>query len=387
MALGRVFKRKPPELPVEAAQILSALPDPVLVIDEDDRLAYVNAAAENFFDSSASTLIGVKLADLLPADGPLFALIQSVRLSGHSVSEYGITLETPRLPAVRFVNIQAAPLSEPRDRVVVMLQERSIANKIDRQLTHRNAARSVTAMASMLAHEVKNPLSGIRGAAQLLEQNANPSDRELTRLICDEADRICALVDRMDVFSDQRPLERAAINIHEVMERVRRAAGSGFARHVRFIEEYDPSLPPVHGNRDLLIQVFLNLVKNAAEAVPENGGEIELSTSYQHGVRLAVAGSDSRVHLPLVVSVIDNGEGIPEDLRAHLFDAFVTTKHNGKGLGLALVAKVVGDHGGVIEFDSQPRRTIFRVYLPVVPHGAAPRAGAAAAAPPLKAAP
>jgi len=386
MALGRVFKRKPPELPVEAAQILSALPDPVLVIDEDDRLAYVNAAAENFFDSSASTLIGVKLADLLPADGPLFALIESVRLSGHSVSEYGITLETPRLPAVRFVNIQAAPLSEPHDRVVVMLQERSIANKIDRQLTHRNAARSVTAMASMLAHEVKNPLSGIRGAAQLLEQNANTSDRELTRLICDEADRICALVDRMDVFSDQRPLERAAINIHEVMERVRRAAGSGFARHVRFIEEYDPSLPPVHGNRDLLIQVFLNLVKNAAEAVPEKGGEIELTTSYQHGVRLAVAGSDSRVHLPLVVSVIDNGEGIPEDLRAHLFDAFVTTKHNGKGLGLALVAKVVGDHGGVIEFDSQPRRTIFRVYLPVVPHGAAPRPGVAAVAPP-KAAP
>jgi len=143
----------------------------------------------------------------------------------------------------------------------------------------------------------------------------------------------------------------------------------------------------VHGNRDLLIQVFLNLVKNAAEAVPENGGEIELSTSYQHGVRLAVAGSDSRVHLPLVVSVIDNGEGIPEDLRAHLFDAFVTTKHNGKGLGLALVAKVVGDHGGVIEFDSQPRRTIFRVYLPVVPHGAASRPGAAAAAPPPKAAP
>src|ERR1700689_4071069 len=364
MALGRVFKRKPPELPVEAALILSALPDPVLVIDENDRLAYVNSAAENFFDSSAATLIGVKLADFLPADGPLFALIESVRLSGHSVSEYGITLETPRLPAVRFVNIQAAPLSEPHDRVVVMLQERSIANKIDRQLTHRNAARSVTAMASMLAHEVKNPLSGIRGAAQLLEQNANPSDRELTRLICDEADRICALVDRMDVFSDQRPLERAAINIHEVMERVRRAAGSGFARHVRFIEEYDPSLPPVHGNRDLLIQGFLNLVKNAAEA-----------------------GSDSRVHLPLVVSVIDNGEGIPEDLRAHLFDAFVTTKHNGKGLGLALVAKVVGDHGGGIEFDSQPRRTIFRVYLPVVPHGAASRPGAAAAAPPPKAAP
>ena len=155
--------------------------------------------------------------------------------------------------------------------LVLTLQERSIADKIDRQLTHRNAARSVTAMAAMLAHEVKNPLSGIRGAAQLLEENAGAADRELTRLICDETDRICALVDRMDVFSDRRPIEREPVNIHEVLERVRSAAQSGFARHVRFIEEYDPSLPPVHGNRDLLIQTFLNLVKNAAEAAPDAG--------------------------------------------------------------------------------------------------------------------
>jgi two-component system, NtrC family, nitrogen regulation sensor histidine kinase GlnL len=219
----------------------------------------------------------------------------------------------------------------------------------------------------MLAHEVKNPLSGIRGAAQLLEEKASTADRELTQLICDETDRICALVDRMDVFSDRRPLERTAVNIHEVLERVRRAAQSGFARNVRFIEEYDPSLPPVNGNRDLLIQTFLNLVKNAAEAAPVQGGEIQLSTSYQHGVRMTVAGSDSRVHLPLVVTVTDNGDGIPEDIQPHLFDPFVSTKHNGSGLGLALVAKVIGDHGGVIEFDSQPRRTVFRVYLPVAP--------------------
>ena len=127
-----------------------------------------------------------------------------------------------------------------------------MADKMDRQLTHRNAARSVTAMAAMLAHEVKNPLSGIRGAAQLLEQDADPAGRELTQLICDETDRIVALVDRMEAFSDHRPIERDAVNIHEVLERVRKAAQSGFARHVRFVEEYDPSLPPVHGNRDLL---------------------------------------------------------------------------------------------------------------------------------------
>jgi two-component system nitrogen regulation sensor histidine kinase GlnL len=353
---------------IDAAAVLAALPDPVLVVDAAGVLIYANGAAEQFFDTSASTLLGSPLVQLLPPDSPVFPLIDSVRASGHSVSEYGVTVETPRLGA-HVMTVQAAPVAENRAEVVVTLQERSIAHKIDRQLTHRNAARSVTAMAAMLAHEVKNPLSGIRGAAQLLEENAAAGDRELTRLICDESDRICALVDRMEVFSDQRPIERAPINIHEVLERVRLVAQTGFARHVRFIEDYDPSLPPVHGNRDLLIQVFLNLVKNAAEAVPAQGGEIQIATAYQQGVRLAVAGSDSRVHLPLVVSIIDNGDGIPEDLRSHLFDPFVTTKHNGTGLGLALVAKVIGDHGGVIEFDSQPRRTVFQVCLPMVPRG------------------
>ena len=364
-------RAKPRDTEIEPAAVLAVLPDPVLVIDRANKLSYANAAAEGFFESSAATLQGLPLVELLPADSPVFALIENVRATGHSVSEYGVTIETPRLRA-HIMTIQATPLAEDRAGVVVLLQQRSIADKIDRQLTHRNAARSVTAMAAMLAHEVKNPLSGIRGAAQLLEENAQPPDRELTRLICDEADRICALVDRMDVFSDRRPLERGPVNIHEVLGRVRLVAQSGFARHVRFLEDYDPSLPPVHGNRDLLIQTFLNLVKNAAEAAPLQGGEILLSTGYQHGVRLAVAGNEERVHLPLVVTIVDNGDGIPEDLRAHLFDPFVTTKRNGTGLGLALVAKVVGDHGGIIEFDSQPRRTVFRICLPVAPRDAVP---------------
>src|ERR1700740_3344264 len=237
---------------------------------------------------------------------------------------------------------------------------------MDRQLNHRSAARSITGMAAMLAHEVKNPLSGIRGAAQLLEEDSDPAGRELTQLICDETDRIVALVDRMEAFSEYAPISRAEVNIHEVLDRVRKIAQSGFARHLRITEEYDPSLPPVHGDRDLLLQVFLNLIKNAAEAAPEVAGEIVLTSAYRHGLRLAAPGGGDRRHLPLMVSVADNGGGIPDDLKPHLFDPFVTTKRNGTGLGLALVAKVIGDHGGVIEFDSQPGRTVCRGFLPLV---------------------
>jgi two-component system nitrogen regulation sensor histidine kinase GlnL len=352
--------------PPDMAAILHALAEPVFVVDQGNCFAYLNQAAEQFFESSASSLLRLPLAEILPEDSPVFALIEQVRLGVQSMTEYGVPIETPKIGA-HIVAVDAAPIAEHPGSVVLSLQERSIARKIDRQLTHRNAARSVTAMAAMLAHELKNPLSGIRGAAQLLEQGASDGDRALTRLICDETDRIVALVDRMESFSDERPIERAAVNIHEVLEHVRRLAASGFARKLRIVESYDPSLPPVYGNRDLLVQVLLNLVKNAAEAAPENDGEIRLSTRFRHGVRLAVLGTDSRVDLPIEVRVQDNGPGIPEDLRVHLFDPFVTTKLGGKGLGLALVAKIVGDHGGVIEFDSAPRRTIFRLMLPVAP--------------------
>jgi two-component system nitrogen regulation sensor histidine kinase GlnL len=307
------------------------------------------------------------LRELVPFGSPLLALIEQVRGRGAAVNEYKVDLSTPRTPGERLVDLYVAPLPERPDQVVVMLQERTIADKMDRQLTHRGAARSVTALAAMLAHEIKNPLSGIRGAAQLLEQSAADDDRTLTRLICDEADRIVKLVDRMEVFTDERPIEREAVNIHAVLEHVKRLTQSGVARHIKFAEDYDPSLPPVFGNRDQLIQVFLNLVKNAAEAIGENGsdGEIGLSTAFRPGVRLSLPGSKARVSLPLEFCVKDNGPGVPEDLLPHLFDPFVTTKSTGSGLGLALVSKIVGDHGGIIECESQPRRTIFRVLMPM----------------------
>jgi two-component system, NtrC family, nitrogen regulation sensor histidine kinase GlnL len=356
------------ELPPGAADaVFNALPLPVIMVSADGKIADANVAAETFFEVSLPLLRRQSLSDLVPFGSPLLSLVEQVRTRGAAVNEYKVDLSTPRNPGDRLVDLHVAPLPERPDHVVVMLQERTIADKMDRQLTHRGAARTVSALAAMLAHEIKNPLSGIRGAAQLLEQSAGDDDRTLTRLICDEADRIVKLVDRMEVFSDERPVEREPVNIHVVLDHVKRLAQSGFGRHIKFTEVYDPSLPAVLANRDQLVQVFLNLVKNAAESIGEaaNDGEIQISTAFRPGVRLQLPGSKTRVSLPLEFCIKDNGPGVPEDLMPHLFDPFVTTKPSGNGLGLALVAKIINDHGGIIECESQPRHTIFRVLMPM----------------------
>ncbi|WGF86330.1 two-component system sensor histidine kinase NtrB [Marinivivus vitaminiproducens] len=349
--------------PLLSQAVLSGMSSPVLVIDDRMRVQFVNPAAEQMFALSAPVLLDRFVVDLLSFDSPLIDLIRRVQLSGSSLSEYGVTLIQPT-GAVHAVDIHLGPMPDRHDDVLAVLHPCSVARKLDQQMTHRGAARSIVTLAATLAHEVKNPLSGIRGAAQLLEEAAVGEDKALTQLICAETDRICALVDRMEAFSDPRPIERKPVNIHQVLEHVRRLAEHGFARHVRFDERYDPSLPEVDGDRNKLIQVFLNLVKNAAEATPRQGGEIVLSTHYQHGMRLSLSNSRERVALPITVQVRDNGSGVPEDIVGTLFDPFVTAKSNGSGLGLSLVAKFIGDHGGTIEFENEIRGATFTVRLP-----------------------
>ncbi|MCE3250575.1 MAG: sensor histidine kinase [Geminicoccaceae bacterium] len=319
-------------LPFER-MILNAMASSVLALDGGLRVVFVNPAAEQLFGASRTALENRPLAELVPFDSSLFDLIRRVQLAGNSVC-------------------------------LAVLHPCSVAHRLNHQLVHRGGARSIAGLGATLAHEVKNPLSGIRGAAQLLEPGVADDERPLIRLICDETDRICALVDRMEQFADRGPIARGPVNIYQVLEHVRRLAASGFGRKLRFEADYDPSLPEVDGDRDQLVQVFLNLVKNAAEAVPADGGEIRLSTQYTHGLSVRVANSSERVELPITVQIQDNGPGVSPEIIGHLFEPFVSTKRAGSGLGLSLVAKIVGDHGGVVEFANQPRGTTFRVRLP-----------------------
>lgn len=348
-----------------ASIVLDTIRHPVIMVGPDGHITFANSEAEDFFRSSATSLARNTLDHYIPFGSPLIALVDQVRERRSPYNEYRVDISSPRLGPERVVDLYVAPVPEMPGSVVVMFQERSMADKIERQMTHRGAARSVTGLAAMLAHEIKNPLSGIRGAAQLLETVVSDADRALTQLITEETDRIVSLVDRMEVFSDERPIDRYPVNIHVVLDHVKAIATNGFASRIRIVEDYDPSLPPVYANRDQLIQVFLNLVKNAAEAIGDNpNGEIVLSTAFRPGIRLSVPGTQDRVSLPLEFCVRDNGSGVPPDILPILFDPFITTKQNGSGLGLALVAKIIGEHGGVIECDSAQRGTTFRILMP-----------------------
>jgi len=259
------------------------------------------------------------------------------------------------------VNVQATRLND--GEVLLMLHPRSIADKMDRSLLHRNAARSVAGMAAMLAHEIRNPLAGISGAAQLLSSSLSAEDQELTTVIEDEAKRIGDLVNRVEAFGDMGPAAVEPVNVHDIIDRAKRSASAGFAAHMKSKEVFDPSIPPTAGSPDQLMQVVVNLLKNAAEAAP-SGGVITLKTTYRPGVKLLLPGKRSQ-SLPIEISVKDNGPGIAAGILDEIFEPFVSSKASGTGLGLSLVSKIMADHGGVVDCKSDANGTESRLLLPV----------------------
>ena len=343
--------------------LLQSIPSAVISVDGQLRCDFANPAAEQLLGASWNMLAGRPLSEFLAAHATILALIRQVQAEGSTISDYGIELALSRGETVG-VDCHVCPVPELPDHVLIVLHPCSVARRLDQQISHRRSTRSVAGLAATLAHEVKNPLSGIRGAAQLLEPAVSEEDRQLIQLICDETDRICALVERMEEFGDTAPAQPGSVNIHQVLEHVRRIATAGFARHHRIVEQYDPSLPEVEGDRDRLVQVFLNLVKNAAEATPAKGGTITLATQYQHGLRVAVNNSRTRLELPITIEVRDNGPGVAPDMVEHLFEPFISSKRSGSGLGLSLVAKIVADHRGVVSYLPGEPGATFRVRLP-----------------------
>ena len=346
-----------------ASQVLASLPNPLFILDSSNCFVYLNQAAEIFFQSSQAIMFGVSLDSFILADAHIFSMLKRAKEQNVSVGDQGLELAGPKL-AVKLVNVQITPFGDISPCLLISIQERAFAERLRGQSLFQGAARSISAMAALLAHEVKNPLAGIKGAAQLLESGLSDEDRTLTRMIVEESDRVPALLDRMEGFAGGAGLNLSPVNIHEVLDHCLGLASASYGAHLSILRHYDPSLPLVNGHRDLLIQAFINIIKNASEATDYNS-ELIIKTSYSQGRHLSLAANNSGSHLPVQVDFIDNGRGIPDDIRDHLFDPFVSSRIGGSGLGLTMVASVVADHGGMIEVESILGRTAFRLNFPV----------------------
>lgn len=350
--------------------IWSSLPVPAILIDEDDRIADLNPAAEGFMNNSSKWLTGQPIWDRLAVDAPLEESFLRAREHGTPLFVNDVDVGTGARPPL-VCNLQIAPLSGRPGWMVMLISPRELAGRMTQSHSVKSAAKSAIGMAEMLAHEIKNPLAGIAGAAQILSMSIGQDDLEFTDLIVAETRRIVKLLEQVEQFGNLSAPELREVNIHDVLDRARRSSLLGFGAHMKIIEDYDPSLPMALGDPDQLLQVVLNLIKNASEAAdPKEGGTIRLHTFYEHSFRLRRADGSGQT-LPLQVEIIDDGPGLPPDIKGDIFDPFVSGKENGTGLGLALVSKIISDHDGWISVDSVPGKTVFRISLPRAP--AAPK--------------
>ena len=351
--------------------IWASLPVPTFVIDPEDRIADVNSAGEGFLNASSKTVSGHKVWDLVNVDAPIEEAFDKARINSTPLFVNDIDVGANTRAPLQCA-LQIAPLMGHAGHMILMITPRELAGRMTQSHSVKSAAQSAIGMAEMLAHEIKNPLAGITGAAQLLSMNLGADDLELTDLIVAESRRIVKLLEQVEQFGNLSAPDRKPVNIHDVLDRARRSALLGFGAHMKIVEDYDPSLPLAHGDPDQLLQVVLNLLKNASEAADPKGGTIRIHSYFEHSFRLRRSDGSGQ-SLPLQVEIIDDGPGLPDKIRADVFDPFVSGRENGTGLGLALVSKIISDHDGWISVTSEPGRTVFRLSLPRVPRQKTPK--------------
>lgn len=347
--------------------IWSALPLPAIILDADNRIAEINPAAEQFVNTSIRTLKGAQVWEKLAIDALLPDAFAHVRANHAEIVINDVDVSAPRRPPIQ-CNIQVAPLNENEGTLLLLISPREIADRLGRVQSSKSAAKAAIGMAEMLAHEIKNPLAGITGAAQLLSMGLEGADLELTDLIVAESRRIVKLLEQVEQFGNLSAPDRRAVNLHDLLDRARKSASVGFAANLHFVEDYDPSLPPTLADGDQILQVFLNLLKNAAEACDGagQGGTIRLRTFYDQSIRRRRE-DGTGLPVPLQVEISDDGPGLPPEIAGDIFEPFVSGRENGTGLGLALVSKIISEHDGLIAVESAPGRTTFRISLPLAP--------------------
>ena len=346
-----------PDMP-SAEEMVAASPIAMLVLDPAGSIQRVNAAAEMLLNLSAQTIIGRQISDLL-------VMPDAYREEEAAFAAYDAAIRVKRGAEIR-ADLFVTPLAERPGWKVLSVYSGLTVHRVGNR-AQSGGARAAIRIAAMLAHEIKNPLAGISGAAQLLSRTAAPSAERLTKLIRDEVDRVASLIDRMEGFTDTRKLPLQAENIQAIIDHARAVALSGFGDRLTICQVYDPSLPDVLVHRDTMVQIILNLLKNAAETAVGGGHRrVTITTAFRHGVSVSLDGGARKRPLPIEVCVIDDGPGAPTDIVDQLFDPFVSSKPKGQGLGLALVDKLMRDMGGIVQYgrEGAPEQTVFRLLLP-----------------------
>ncbi len=344
------------------ADLWASLPIPVVRIDAQDCIMDVNPEAEGFLNSSAKALRGAPVWDTIAIDAPLEDAFRRARQNATPLFVNDVDVGSGNRAPLQ-CSLQISPVVGSVGDMLMMISPRELSGRITLSHSVKSAAQSAIGMAEMLAHEIKNPLAGITGAAQLLSMNLKPEDLELTDLIVEESRRIVKLLEQVEQFGNLSPPDLQPVNLHDVLDKARRSALLGFGAQMKIVEQYDPSLPLADGDPDQLLQVILNLLKNASEAAGDGGGTITLRSFFEHSYSLRRSDGTGR-SLPLQIEITDDGPGLPPSIKDEIFDPFVSGKENGTGLGLALVSKIISDHQGWIAVNSVPGRTVFRISLP-----------------------